>query len=105
MVDLAEAHVAALKYLEQDSDNNYEVFNVGTGTGTTVLQLINAFEKTTGVKLNFIIGQRRAGDIEKVWRDVSRSAALLKWKAGHGIDDMMRIAWAWEQSIAELSLI
>jgi len=100
VVDLAKAHVAALKRLEQPKDNNYEVFNVGTGTGTTVLQLINAFERVTGVKLNYRIGSRRAGDIEKIWGDVNRAELLLNWKAQHGIDEMMSSAWAWEQGCA-----
>jgi len=97
VVDLAKAHVAALKRLEKRHDKNYEVFNVGTGNGTSVLQLINAFEQVTGVKLNYQIGQRRPGDIEKVWGDVSLSNTLLEWKALFGIDEMVRSAWAWEQ--------
>jgi len=102
VVDLAKAHVAALKRLEKDREKSYEVFNIGTGTGTTVLQLVNAFEAVTGVKLNYRIGDRRPGDIEKVWGDVSLSNSLLGWKAEHGIDEMMRSAWAWEQANAKL---
>jgi len=102
VVDLAKAHVAALKRLEKDREKSYEVFNIGTGTGTTVLQLVNAFEAVTGVKLNYRIGDRRPGDIEKVWGDVSLSNSLLGWKAEHGINEMMRSAWAWEQANANL---
>jgi UDP-glucose 4-epimerase len=105
VVDLAKAHVAALKRMEKPRENNYKVFNVGTGNGTTVLQLINAFEQVTGVKLNYQIGARRAGDIEKVWGDVSLSNKMLEWKASYGIDEMMRSAWAWEQANAAAAIL
>lgn len=98
VVDLAAAHIAALKLLEkQEGSSNYDVFNIGTGTGYTVLELIRAFEENTGVKLNYRIGPRRAGDIVKVWGDVRKSTQQLGWQAKHGIDEMMRSAWAWEQ--------
>ncbi|MEO6149512.1 MAG: UDP-glucose 4-epimerase GalE [Mucilaginibacter sp.] len=102
VVDLAEAHIAALKRLEQDGlDNNYEVFNIGTGNGYTVLEVIKTFEAETGIKLNYKIGDRREGDIEKVWGDVTRSKAGLKWEAKLGIGDMMRSAWAWEKYLEQ----
>jgi len=98
VVDLAEAHIAALQLLEKGQDDkNYDVFNVGTGTGYSVLELIHAFEETTGVKLNYQIGPRRAGDIVQVWGDVTKSNNLLGWQAKLGIQEMMRSAWAWEQ--------
>ncbi len=101
VVDLAKAHVAALKLMEKDSFKGYDVFNVGTGNGTTVLETIAAFERVTGVKLNYQIGARRNGDVEKVWGDVSKSANQLNWKAELGIDTMMASAWAWEKYISE----
>lgn len=102
VVDLAKAHVAAIKRLEdKKATNNYEVFNIGTGNGFTVLEIIKAFESSTGVKLNYQIGPRRAGDIEKVWGDVSKSASELGWKAELGIEEMMRSAWAWEVYLKE----
>lgn len=98
VVDLAKAHIAALRLLESGSQkSNYDVFNVGTGNGYTVLELINAFEQTTGVKLDYRIGDRRTGDIIKVWGDVTKSRVELGWEAKLGIEEMMRSAWAWEQ--------
>ncbi len=100
VVDLAKAHVAAIRLLEKGNPNgNYDVFNLGTGNGFSVLEVIRAFEESTGVKLNYTIGPRRAGDIEQVWGDVSKSVAGLGWKAELGIDEMMRSAWKWEQYI------
>jgi UDP-glucose 4-epimerase len=100
VVDLAKAHVAALKLLESKSFSGYDVFNLGTGNGSTVLEVIHAFELTTGVKLDYTIGPRRSGDVEQVWGDVTKSATKLHWRAALGIDEMMASAWAWEQYIA-----
>ena len=99
VVDLAKAHVAALKYMEQPDFKGYDVFNIGTGNGTTVLQIIHAFENATGVKLNYSIGPRREGDVEQVWGDVNKSAHKLGWRAELGIDEMMQSAWEWEKYI------
>jgi len=100
VVDLAKAHVAAIKRMEEGrSSDNYEVFNIGTGKGTTVLEIINAFEKSTGEKLNYQIGPRRGGDIEKVYGDVTKSKNELGWKAELNVDDMMKSAWEWEKYI------
>jgi len=97
VVDLAKAHVAAIQLLEKDSTGkNYDVFNIGTGNGTSVLEVIHAFEKATGEKLNYQIGSRRSGDVEKVWGDVTKSTEELGWKAELDIEEMMRSAWAWE---------
>jgi UDP-glucose 4-epimerase len=101
VVDLAKAHVAALKLMEGSGFTGYDVFNLGTGNGNTVLEIITAFENTTGVKLNYEIGPRRNGDVEQVWGDVTKSAKELKWKAGLGIDTMMASAWAWEQYLSQ----
>ena len=99
VVDLAKAHVAALKLMEQPDFAGYDVFNIGTGQGTTVLQIIHAFESTTGVKLNYSIGPRREGDVEKVWGDVTKSTQKLGWTAALGIGEMMLSAWEWEKYI------
>jgi UDP-glucose 4-epimerase len=97
VVDLAAAHLAALRLLENGGlKGNYDVFNVGTGKGYSVLEILSAFEKTTGVKPAYKIGDRRPGDIVKVWGDVAKSRDLLGWQAQLGIEDMMRSAWAWE---------
>ena len=102
VVDLAKAHVAAIKRLESDAaDTNYEVFNLGTGKGTTVLQVIEAFEQSTGQKLNYAIGPRREGDVEQVWGDVTKSSRDLGWKAELGISEMMSSAWNWEKYLKD----
>jgi len=97
VVDLAKAHVAALKFLHENTiENHYDVFNIGTGKGYSVLEVIRAFENATNVKLNYEIGKRRSGDIEQVWGDITKSAQKLGWAANLGIEEMMRSAWAWE---------
>jgi len=100
VVDLAKAHVAALKLMEKDW-SGYDVFNLGTGNGNTVLEIIKAFEYATGVKLNYEIGPRRNGDVEKVWGDVTKSQNILHWKAELGIESMMSSAWEWEKYLAK----
>ncbi|MDO3644586.1 MAG: UDP-glucose 4-epimerase GalE [Mucilaginibacter sp.] len=101
VVDLAKAHVAALKLMANNDFKGYDVFNLGTGNGNTVLEIIAAFENTTGVKLNYEIGPRREGDVEKVWGDVTKSANVLKWTAKLGIDVMMASAWEWEKYLSQ----
>jgi UDP-glucose 4-epimerase len=102
VVDLAKAHVAAVKRLEtKAADTNYEIFNLGTGKGSSVLEIINAFESSTGAKLNYVIGPRREGDIEQVYGDVTKAATLLGWKAERDINEMMRSAWAWENYLKD----
>jgi UDP-glucose 4-epimerase len=101
VVDLAKAHVAALKLMEGNSFSGYDVFNLGTGNGNTVLEIIHAFERATDVKLNYEVGPRRSGDVEQVWGDVSKSANVLHWRAELGIDTMMSSAWNWEQYLAQ----
>ncbi|HWZ02744.1 MAG TPA: UDP-glucose 4-epimerase GalE [Mucilaginibacter sp.] len=101
VIDLAKAHVAALKLMEGNSFAGYDVFNLGTGNGHTVLEVINAFERATDVKLNYEIGPRRSGDVEQVWGDVTKSAKYLHWRAQIGLDTMMSSAWAWEQYLSQ----
>jgi UDP-glucose 4-epimerase len=102
VVDLAKAHVAAIKRMEEGkSKDNYEVFNIGTGKGTTVLEVINAFEKSTGQKLNYTIGPRRGGDIEQIYGDATKSSQELGWTAELNVEDMMQSAWEWEKYIAK----
>jgi UDP-glucose 4-epimerase len=104
VVDLAKAHVAALKLMEQESFKGYDVFNIGTGKGTSVLEIVHAFERTTGVKFAWTIGPRRGGDVEQVWGDVTKSENVLKWRAELDVDTMMASAWKWEKAIAEKPL-
>jgi UDP-glucose 4-epimerase len=97
--DVAAAHVAALKRLEnEDSPQNrgFEVFNIGTGRGHSVLEMITSFEQATGCKLKYSITSRRAGDIEKVFADTQLSNEVLGWKAQKNISEMMASAWKWE---------
>lgn len=102
VVDLAKAHVAAIKRLESAAaETNYEVYNLGTGKGSTVLEIVQAFEKSTGEKLNYTIGARREGDVEQVWGDVTKSAANLGWKAELDINEMMLSAWNWEKYLKD----
>ena len=97
VVDLAKAHVAAIKRLETGSGNNYEVFNIGTGKGSSVLEIINAFETSTGEKLNYTIGARRDGDVEQTFGDVTLSNETLGWTAELDLKEMMSSAWNWEK--------
>lgn len=98
--DLAKAHVVALKRLLCKKDTpSLEVFNLGTGNGCSVLGLINAFEKTTGVKVPYKIGERRQGDIEQIWADPRKANEVLGWKAETPIERTLESAWRWQQSL------
>jgi UDP-glucose 4-epimerase len=106
VVDLAKAHVKALeRMLDDKSDKQLEIFNLGTGVGLSVLQLINAFESATGVKVPHKIIGRRAGDIEKVWADPTRANTVLGWKATTSIEDTMRSAWNWQKKLRERGIM
>ena len=99
VVDLAKAHVVAVNRMIQDNMKSvFEVFNLGTGNGYSVLEVINAFEKVSGQKLNYKIVGRREGDIIQVWADPSFSNKELGWKAEKGLDEMVATAWKWEQA-------
>jgi len=100
--DVADAHVAALKRLiHQESQSGFEVFNIGTGRGYSVLEAVKAFEEVSGIKLPFEIKSRRPGDIEKVYADTTKSNQILGWKAKKDISQMMASAWAWETKLAQ----
>ncbi len=102
VVDLAKAHVIAVKrMLENKSDAKIEIFNLGTGNGVSVLELINVFEEATGVKVPHKIVGRRAGDIEKVWANPTYANEVLGWKATSTLADTMRSAWAWQLKLRE----
>ncbi|HKC69332.1 MAG TPA: UDP-glucose 4-epimerase GalE [Bacteroidia bacterium] len=97
VTDIANAHVLALDYLlAHKNKNNYEVFNLGSGHGVSVLEAIAAFEKISGKKLDYKIGERRAGDVIAVYSDSSKVQNTLGWKCGHDITSMMKTAWEWE---------
>ena len=98
VVDLAKAHVVAIeRMMDGKQKSSYEVFNLGTGNGFSVLEVIKAFESSTGEKLNYKIVGRRAGDIEQVWADTSFANAELGWKAELDLNTMMASAWKWQQ--------
>lgn len=102
VVDLAEAHVAAVnRLLTNKTDDKFEVFNIGTGQGHTVLEVIKAFEKSTGVKLKYRITDRRPGDVEKVWADTSKANKILGWKAKKSLEETVKSAWEWEKKYRE----
>jgi len=100
VVDLAKAHVTAVKRLvENQNKTNYEIFNLGTGKGVSVLEAIKSFEFVTGIKVNYQIMGRRAGDIEKIWADPTLANKELGWKTEISLDESMRTAWEWEKYI------
>ena len=106
VVDLAKAHVTAMeRMLEDKSDDKVEIFNLGTGVGLSVLQLINAFESATGVKVPHKIVGRRAGDIEKVWANPEKANKVLGWTATTPIEDSMRSAWNWQKRLRERGIM
>lgn len=100
VVDLAKAHVAALKRLiNRDNSGNYEVFNIGTGQGSSVLEVISAFEEVSGKKLNYKIVDRREGDVVAAYADTTKASNVLGWKAKLNLKDALASAWKWEQSL------
>jgi UDP-glucose 4-epimerase len=100
VVDLAKAHVVALnRLIAGKNEKNYEVFNVGTGTGSSVLEVIQSFEKVSGKKLNYQIVERRPGDVIRAYADTSKANSVLGWKAQSTLDEAMRSAWEWELKI------
>jgi UDP-glucose 4-epimerase len=100
VVDLARAHVVAVKrLLEGKNKKNFEVFNLGTGNGVSVLGAIESFERVTGIKLKYRITGRRPGDIEKIWADPSFANKELGWKTLSTLDEAMKTAWEWEKKI------
>ena len=102
VVDLAKAHVIAIdRILNKKQKESVEVFNIGTGRGLSVLELINAFEEATGVKLNYKIVGRRAGDIEKVWANPEYASEELGWTAKETIEDTLKSAWNWQLKLRE----
>ena len=100
VVDLAKAHVIALeRLLKKNNKTNYEVFNVGTGTGSSVLEVIKSFEKVSGKSLNYKIVARREGDITAAYADTTKANQDLGWKSESTLDQAMDSAWKWEQKI------
>lgn len=102
VVDLAKAHVVAMdRIMQKKQDEKVEIFNIGTGRGLSVLELIHSFEESTGVKLNYQIVGRRSGDIEQVWANPEKANNVLGWKAESTIEDTLRSAWDWQKKLRE----
>ncbi len=98
--DIARAHIDALHYA-LSNDVSRDVFNLGTGNGVTVLEAIRAFEKATGMELNYSVGSRRPGDVEAIYSDSAKSLEKLGWKTEYSLDDMLISAWKWQQFIVK----
>ena len=102
VVDLAKAHVAAMRrVLDQEDSPAIDYFNIGTGNGNSTLEIVNTFERATGVKVNWKFGPRREGDIEKIWGDCTKANQVLGWKAESPLDDVLASAWKWQQKLRE----
>lgn len=101
VVDLAKAHVAAINFLLKQENPTYEVVNIGTGTGNSVLEVIEAFQKVNDLKLDYKIGARRPGDVEKVYAEASFSKELLDWQAELSLEQSLKDAWKWQKSLAK----
>ena len=103
VVDLAKAHVVALeRLLEEKNHGNYEVFNLGTGKGSSVLEVVQSFERVSGEKLNYKIAPRRAGDVIQAYADTTKANDVLGWKSQLSLDDAMLSAWNWEKKVRNL---
>jgi len=103
VVDLAKAHVVAIERLLNEKNKlNYEIFNLGTGNGLSVLEVVKGFEKATGVKLNYKVVDRRTGDIEKIWADTTFANKELGWSAKIGLEETLASAWKWEKKVRGL---
>lgn len=101
--DLSRAHVMAVERLiEGKNKNNYEVFNLGMGRGVSVFEMINSFERVSGIKLKYRVTGRRPGDIEKIWADTSLANRELGWKTEYSLDDAVRSAWEWEKNLHKM---
>ena len=100
VVDLAGAHVAAIgRLIEGKNKAKYEIFNVGTGRGVSVMELVKAFERVNNLKLNYRIGPRREGDTIEVWANTTLANEELGWKATRTLDETLAAAWAWEKHV------
>jgi len=101
VMDLADAHVKSLQYLDDKPENFYDLFNVGTGNGNTVMEVVKAFEKVSEKPLNYEIGARRSGDVEKVWADTSKINQVLNWFPQYNLEEALRDSWNWQLNLAK----
>lgn len=101
VVDLAKAHVAAMRRVLDEDTDKIEYFNIGTGNGNSTKEIVDTFENTTGIKVNWKFGPRREGDIEKIWGDCTKANTVLGWKAETSLGDVLASAWKWQQKLRE----
>ena len=101
VVDLAKAHVKSIDHLGDKENGFYDVFNLGIGKGSTVLEVIQTFEEVNGLKLNYSIGPRRPGDVEKIYADTSKSNREMGWRTELSLSDALRSAWKWEKTLMD----
>lgn len=101
VVDLAKAHVSGLNLLKTKNSPYYDIFNIGTGQGNSVLELIHEFEKVNDLKLNYSIGPRRVGDVVKIYGDVEKAKDILHWKAEKTLQESLKDAWAWQLKLSK----
>jgi UDP-glucose 4-epimerase len=99
VLDIADAHLLAFEHLRSAKAQPYEVFNLGSGEGVSVKEIVEAFIRVTGVPLNWSFGPRRPGDIAAIYSDSSRALSLLGWEPRRGLDEMMDSAWRWHLTI------
>ena len=99
VVDLADAHIKALEYLNEKEFSINEVFNIGTGKGTSVMEIIDAFEKSTGKKISYKIGERRKGDVVTAYADTSKIKEELNWSTKNSLKNALKSAWNWELNL------
>ncbi|HAS59003.1 MAG TPA: UDP-glucose 4-epimerase GalE [Algoriphagus sp.] len=99
VMDLADAHVKALNYLGEQDANFYDVFNVGTGHGNTVLEVVETFEKVNQITLNYEIGPKRPGDVVKIWADTKKINQILGWFPKYSLEDSLRDSWNWQKTL------
>lgn len=100
VVDLADAHVKALEWIHSEKEASlHEVFNVGTGKGETVLEVVNTFKKISGIDVPYTVGPRRSGDVEQIWASTEKVEKLLGWKARFNLADALRDAWNWQKQL------
>jgi UDP-glucose 4-epimerase len=100
--DIARAHILAMYHSLDSQDNKYDVFNLGSGSGVSVLELVSAFEKFTGMKINYEIGPRREGDVAAIYSDCSKAEKKLGWIPENGIEQMVQTAWKWQLKLNSL---
>jgi UDP-glucose 4-epimerase len=101
VVDLAKAHVKALEFVAGEGQGKTEIFNLGTGKGSSVFDVINSFESVTGQKLNYKIGPKREGDVTAVYADPSKANEVLNWKTERSLSEALNDSWNWEQKIKD----